>query len=176
MPRSLPAATLSTVAAIVLFTASLPVAQALSIAASKPAGPSAAIAPVTGVVADSTGAIVPGAEVDLLDPNGAVAVASHSDGQGDFHLSAPKAGQYMLVVTAPGFDAVRRPVMVAPPPLPTARVRVPSPITPGLHIILPLAAVATNVQVNADTGADLTAGDENNDTSVMTANDIKALP
>lgn len=176
MPRFVLKALLSTFAVTGISTGSLSIAKALPLPdANKPAA-AAAPAPVTGVVADSTGAIIPGAEVDLLDASGAVAVSSHSDEQGDFNLSAPKAGSYTLIITAPGFDAVRQPVMVAPPPLPavSAKARVAA-VPPGLHIVLSLASVASNVDVNADT-PDLTATDANNNTSVMTAKDIKALP
>ena len=45
-----------------------------------------------------------------------------------------------------------------------------------LHITLPIAAVATNVRVNGDTDEDLTASEENHDSSVLTSSDLKALP
>ena len=80
--------------------------------ATNAASPAAPAAPaVYGVVADPTGAIVPGAEVDLVDTNGAVAGTIHSDGEGNFQLVAPHAGSFTLVVSEPGFETVRTPVV-----------------------------------------------------------------
>ena len=45
-----------------------------------------------------------------------------------------------------------------------------------LRIVLPIAAVATNVRVTADSSEDLTAPEDNHDSSVMTSDDLKALP
>jgi hypothetical protein len=175
MPRTRSTATLWTLAVLALVGGWFRTAQALPIgsAATKATAPATAPDPVTGVVADSTGAIIPGAVVDLLDAKGDVAVAVHSDAEGDFHLTAPSAGSYTLVITAPGFDAVRQPLIVAPPPLPNVS-KAPA-LTSALHIVLSPASLAINVQVNGDT-PDLTATDANNDTSVMTARDIKSLP
>jgi hypothetical protein len=133
---------------------------------------------VHGVVADPTGAIVPNAEVDLLDTNGTVAGSIHSDGEGNFQLVAPHAGSFTLVVSEPGFDTVRTPVVIAAPAAITSgttkTAAMPSPAL--MHIVLPIAAVATMVRVNSDSSEDLTAPDANHDSSVMTASDLKALP
>ena len=59
-----------------------------------------------GVVADQTGAIVPGAEIDLMDSAGAVDGSFHSGGDGSFQLTAPHTGSYTLVVSEPGFETV----------------------------------------------------------------------
>jgi hypothetical protein len=48
---------------------------------------------VRGVVADPSGAIVPNAEVDLVDGKGAVAATLHSDGEGNFQLVLPAVGR-----------------------------------------------------------------------------------
>jgi hypothetical protein len=135
---------------------------------------------VHGVVADASGAIVPGAEIDLLDTNGAVAGTIHSDGEGNFQLVAPHTGSFTLVVSEPGFETVRTPVVIAAPagapgaPAPAAPAGAPLPAP--VHIILPIAAVASTVRVNGDNSEDLTAPDANHDSSVMTSSDLKALP
>ena len=133
---------------------------------------------VHGIVADPTGAIVPNAEVDLLDPSGSVAGTIHSDGEGNFQLAAPHAGNFTLVVSEPGFETVRTPIVVAPTNLKSAGASV-STVLPALapvHIVLPIAAVASTVRVNGDSSEDLTAPDANHDSSVMTSGDLKALP
>jgi hypothetical protein len=123
---------------------------------------------VRGVVADSTGAIVPGAEIDLLDGSGAVAAANHSDPEGNFQIVAPRTGNYTLVVSQPGFETVRRAVLVAAPAA--------SSLPASLRIVLPIGSLATTVRVNAENSEDLTAPEENRDTSVLTSLDLKSLP
>jgi Carboxypeptidase regulatory-like domain/TonB dependent receptor len=140
----------------------------------QPAAPS-----VHGMVADPTGAIVPNAEIDLVDTNGAVAGTIRSDGEGNFQLAAPHAGSFTLVVSEPGFETVRTPVVIAPA---VAAGVAPGhaagalPVLAPVHIVLPIAAVATMVRVNSDSSEDLTAPDANHDSSVMTSSDLKSLP
>ena len=131
-------------------------------------GPDGNKAPVVrGTVADPSGAIVPNAEVDLVDGTGAVAATLHSDGEGNFQLMAPALGEYTLVVSEAGFDTVKTVVKLAKQ----------GPVAvPMLHIVLPISAMATTIQVNGGSGSDLTATDANSDTSVMSAEDLKALP
>ncbi len=138
-----------------------------------PASPS-----VHGVIADPTGAIVPNAEVDLLDTNGAVAGTIHSDGEGNFQLIAPHSGSFTLVVSEPGFETVRTPVVIASPAAATsgAAAATAMPVLAPVHIVLPIAAVASMVRVNSDSSEDLTAPDANHDSSVMTSSDLKSLP
>jgi len=129
---------------------------------------SAPAAVVRGTVADPSGAIVPNAEVDLVDGKGAVAATLHSDGEGNFQLAAPALGDYTLVVSEAGFDTVKTVVKLGPQAAP--------PLTPMLHIVLPISAMSTTINVNAGSSVDLTATDANSDTSVMSADDLKALP
>jgi hypothetical protein len=143
--------------------------------------PSAPAAPpptpsIQGVVADPTGAIVPGAEVNLVDLSGAVTCTGHSGGDGSFQLTAPRSGNYTLVVSEPGFETVHDPVVVAAPVVSAATAPTAHVLAAPLHIILPIAALATNVRVNADSSEDLTAPEDNHDSSVMTSEDLKALP
>ena len=145
--------------------------------ACKPSSPSQPSEPsVQGVVADPTGAIVPGAEVDLVDSTGAVDGSAHSGGDGSFQLSAPHSGTYTLVVSEAGFETVHNPVIVAAPIVSAAGAATPHALVAPLHIILPIASVSTNVRVNADASEDLTAPDDNHDSSVMTSADLKTMP
>ena len=137
-----------------------------------PAAPPA----ITGVVADPSGAIVPNAQIDLVENDGSVAGSFHSSGDGSFQIRAPHPGSFTLVVSEPGFDTVKTPVVVAAPVAVTSAA---APIRVNgapLKIVLPIAALSTNVRVNADSDEDLTAADENHDASVMTSADIKQLP
>ncbi|HWG20649.1 MAG TPA: TonB-dependent receptor [Terracidiphilus sp.] len=151
-----------------------PSAAFASTAAAPPPPP--APAPISGVVADPTGAIVPNAEIDLVDTNGAVAGSYHSSGDGSFQVIAPHPGSFTLVISEAGFETIKTPVVVAAPVAVTSAAAPSHPFAAPLHITLPIAALATNVHVNADTDEDLTASDENHDSSVLTSRDLKALP
>ncbi|HTB95942.1 MAG TPA: TonB-dependent receptor [Terracidiphilus sp.] len=130
---------------------------------------------VQGIVADPSGAIVPNAEIDLVDASGAIACSGHSGGDGSFQLTAPHSGSFTLVVSEPGFETVHNPVVV--PPIVSAAVGSAAHVFAApIHIILPVASLATNVHVNADSSEDLTAPEDNHDSSVMTSDDLKALP
>ena len=147
---------------------------ALACKPSKSAPPAAPA--VQGVVADPTGAIVPGAEVDLVDPTGTVDGSVHSGGDGSFQLTAPHTGNYTIVVSEPGFETVHDAVMVALPVVSPAGASAARAFAAPLHIILPIASLSTNVRVNADTSEDLTAPDDNRDSSVLSSQDLKAMP
>jgi len=125
-----------------------------------------------GVISDINGGVVPGAEVDLVDPTGAVAGTFHSDGEGKFQVTAPHDGNFILVVSEPGFETVRTPVVIAV----RAGARAASPMAPLLRIVLPVASLATTVQVSADSNGDLTSTGENRDSSVMNSQELKELP
>jgi len=132
--------------------------------------------PVQGVIADPSGAIVPGAEVDLVDPSGSIACTGHSAGDGSFQLTPPHTGNYTLVVSEPGFETVHNPVVIAPASVSAAGPSAAHTFAAPLHIVLPIASFATNVRVSADSSEDLTAPEDNHDSSVMTSEDLKALP
>ena len=83
-----------------------------ALAANSTTPPPASTPALHGTVADPTGAIVPGAEVDLVDPTGAVTGTYRSQGDGTFQVVAPHTGSYTLVVSEPGFETVRTPVVI----------------------------------------------------------------
>ena len=131
---------------------------------------------VQGLVADATGAIVPGAQVDLVEMNGTIAGTCHSGDDGNFEMSAPHAGNFTLVISEPGFETVQMPVTIAPTVTSASAGTVHVIAAPPLRITLPIASVATSVRVNADSSEDLTAPDDNQDPAVLSATDLKALP
>lgn len=123
---------------------------------------------VRGVIADPSGAIIPNAEIDLVDADGNVTATLRSDGEGNFQLLAPAVGDYTLVVSEAGFDTVKTAVKLGKPGSP-----VPAAL---LHIVMPISAMSTTVNVNAGNSVDLTAPEANADTSVMSADELKSLP
>ncbi len=147
-------------------------ASAGSFAPDPPVAAAHAAPGLRGFVADPTGAIIPGAEIDVMDAKGASVGQVHSDPSGNFQFSPPQPGTYTLVVSEPGFKTVQMAVTVAAPVGSSATAK------PGalVHVVLPIAAVATNVEVNADTNEDLTSTDANSDSSTLTTQDLKALP
>ena len=128
-------------ALIVLLLSSTSVFADNSSNATSKAPPSAS---VQGVVADPTGAIVPNAEVDLLNSDGSIAGTTKSDGVGNFLMPAPHAGSFTLVISEPGFETVHFPVTVRPNVV-SAAAEAAHVMAAPLHITLPIAAVATNV-------------------------------
>ncbi len=126
---------------------------------------------VRGVVADPSGAIVPNAEVDLLDATGAVTATLHSDEEGNFQLKLPAVGDYTLVVSEAGFETVRTAVKLAAPVAGNAAMA-----GPMLHIVLPISALSTTINVNSGSNVDLTSSENNGDTAVMSATELKSLP
>ncbi|HEY1647328.1 MAG TPA: carboxypeptidase regulatory-like domain-containing protein [Terracidiphilus sp.] len=129
-----------------------------------------------GVVADSTGAIIPNAQIELLDGTGAHDGTFQSGADGSFQVIAPHAGAYTLVVSEPGFKTTQTAVTIAAPGTPAVASRAAVKLAPPLHIVLAVAPAATNVVVSADSNEDLTSTDENHDSSVMTSQDLKSLP
>nr|WP_252263370.1 TonB-dependent receptor [Paracidobacterium acidisoli] len=119
---------------------------------------------VTGTVADGTGAIIPGAQVSLLASDGSVAAANTTDSSGSFHLQPSHTGDYTLSVSLTGFQTSTQAV----------HVDGSSPVT--LNITLKVAEAVQQVTVNASNSIDLSSTENNGDTSVMTASDLKALP
>ena len=148
-----------------------------AVLACNPAQPVAQSKPALhGVVTDTTGAIIPGAEVSLLDATGAIVSTSHAGSDGSFSLSAMHPGSYTLVVALAGFKTSRSQVTVAVPGAASASTPTAQALAAPVHVALSIAAASTNVVVSADANSDLTASDENRDSSVMTSNDLKSLP
>ena len=58
---------------------------------------------VSGVITDSTGALIPGATITLTGSDGKQQTVS-SDGEGRYNLPRIPAGQYTMRVTSPGFS------------------------------------------------------------------------
>src|SRR6476659_5055953 len=96
-------------------------------------------APLTGVVVDSTGGVLPSAQVQLSQ-GGRVVQLVTTDAQGTFAIAAPP-GQYNLLVMLDGFRPQATVVDVA-----SARATRPVKITPAL------AAVRQDVTVTGAAG------------------------
>jgi Carboxypeptidase regulatory-like domain/TonB dependent receptor-like, beta-barrel len=124
---------------------------------------SASSSTISGTVTDNTGAVVPGARVVLTSQSG-LAVATTTDATGGFELTPKQAGTYTLTVTLKGFQPFSETVMTGE-----------GPVAP-LKIALSVATAVQQVTVSAASSIDLTASENNGDSSVMTAGDLKDLP
>ena len=69
---------------------------------------------VSGVVHDSTGALIPGAAVVVDEPGAGAVATSQTDELGAFRVALPAAGTYQLEIQANGFLVYRAPVSVNP--------------------------------------------------------------
>jgi hypothetical protein len=131
----------------------------------RPSAAAQAVLPAfTGTVTDATGAIIPNAQVRLLAPDGTTAATVLTDGTGGFRLQPPHPGDYVLSVSLAGFETATQPVH--------AGGSMPVP----LAITMSIATAVQQVTVNASSSVDLTSSENNGDTSVMTASDLKNMP
>ncbi|MFZ0301976.1 MAG: TonB-dependent receptor [Terracidiphilus sp.] len=129
-----------------------------------------------GVVAASNGDVIPNAEIDLVDPTGATIDKFQSADDGTFQVNAPHSGSYTLVVSANGFKTVQSPVTIAASAASAMSTQAAVKLAAPTRIVMAVASAATNIVVNAETSVDLTSTDENRDSSVLTASDLKSLP
>ena len=157
-------------AAFCLFAALLGVSPAISArgqAATAPvarpdAGP--LTGPIAGQVKDPSGAVIPGARVELRRPDGAVVASGIADRAGQFRIAEPAAGEYRLSVALPGFEPLTRTLRIGRGPL--------APLT----LTLSLASVSTNVIINGAEDLDVAAPDQNQNAATVSSSDMKSLP
>lgn len=112
---------------------------------------------VEGTIADSTGAMIPGAQVWASDGEKAI-----SDGAGHYVLPCVPAGHVTITVQAPGFNAK------------TLRVATHVGQVSHANAQLAIAAVETDVQVSGN--ADGIDSDKGAGTIVLGARDVQQLP
>jgi len=91
---------------------------------------------LSGTVVDASGAVIPGAALQLLSANAAVQITAQSGTNGSFLLSGLAAGFYRLVVSNPGFETQEIPVSINAAEAPTP-----------LRISLQVASVSTTIGV-----------------------------
>jgi hypothetical protein len=77
---------------------------ALKVAIKHDQGPINGLSEVTGLVTDSSGAVVPGATVTLRQLAGTASGSAQADARGHFEIAALPAGRYDLQVASPGFQ------------------------------------------------------------------------
>jgi outer membrane receptor protein involved in Fe transport len=83
-------------------------AACASTAAAQPSAPHV----LHGIVRDTTGGAISGAEIQILGPRQRLAGAATTDSQGRFSMSVAEAGAYVLEIRAPGFAESRASVLI----------------------------------------------------------------
>ncbi len=134
------------IAAMILLTATIGFAQS---------------AKVRGKVLDSSGLIMPGATVKLLQGDKIVKEGA-TTATGDFDL-AVNPGDYRLEVSAPDFATSTQPVKAAANPAP-------------INVKLTLAVLATNVDVTENSNAVSIDADSSLSTTTLAGDSIAELP
>lgn len=83
---------------------------------------------IIGVVLDSTGAAVPGAEVSLTETNTGLVLTTKTNGSGNYFFSPIKIGNYTVSASAPGFETTEEQNIVVHV---TDRLNIPLRLQPG---------------------------------------------
>jgi hypothetical protein len=117
---------------------------------------------VSGTVFDSSGAVIPGANVLLKKDDGISVASSVADGQGAFSFETLPSGRYVVEVQRPGFKTFTSHITVG------ARPRSP------LKVTLEVASIAEEVTVGNE-GLSTHPG-ENRDAVVVDQKLLKDLP
>jgi hypothetical protein len=94
---------------------------------------------IAGAIHDKSNARIPGAHIAAWLQASPAAIETVTDANGEFHLPAPAAGNYQVVVTADGFQPLTIPVSLTGE-APAAQ----------LDLALDVAAAAETVEVTAD--------------------------
>ena len=94
---------------------------------------------VSGVVHDTQHRPIRNASVELRADHSVFRQQTRTEADGSFHFAAVPFGEYLVVVRQDGFAAV------------TQKITIASDTAPVLHVALPIAKVASTVNVNAAT-------------------------
>jgi len=94
-----------------------------------------------GVVEDSTGGAISGAQITLRSSSGRIAATTLSNSEGRFSLSGVSPGNYVLQVKSGGFETLEKDISLSA-----------TSSTPALHIGMHVASVRESVNVSAAGG------------------------
>jgi len=91
---------------------------------------------ISGIVVDASGAVIPGAAVQVRSADGTLQRTTQADRDGSFIISGLSAGNYRLVVSNPGFETKEIPVAIGA-----------NEALAPLRIVLGVGSVSTTVNV-----------------------------
>ena len=112
-----------------------------SLAPMAPAQNSASARPIKGSVQDTSGALIPGAQVAVITQDGKPVVHGVTDNAGNFSFNAIPIGSYVVDVTKQGFREVKQ------------QAKIGSDTHPQLRIVMTVATVTEEVVVGASDNA-----------------------
>jgi hypothetical protein len=139
------------------FTARGILAATLLLVSPRPAGSQPPPQPaVVGVVQDQTGAVLPGATVDLVTQTGAVAQTMAADGAGGFRFEHVAPGQYEIRARFEGLRAS------------STRVRVGTRPPAAQKLVLAMAGLSQEITVSSRAGVEAAAANNADAVSVDT--------
>lgn len=118
---------------------------------------------VQGVVADSSGAVVPGASVELRNLDTGITVATTTSGSGNYSFASVAPGRYIIKAQVKGLQTIEVSVT-----LDTAQ-------TLGANITLPVASVNASVSVVSEQGPPIDV-DDSRVQATLDAHTTQALP
>jgi hypothetical protein len=118
---------------------------------------------ITGTVLDSTGAVVPNAQVTLLNTDQGITLETKTSASGGYTFSPVRAGHYSITVTAPGFAKITQKNI----DLAVAQVM-------QVNLSLKLGAASETVEVN--TAPPLLQTEEASVGQVIGQQEVNALP
>lgn len=119
-----------------------------------------------GTVLDPSGAVIPGAEIVILGPNGDTVAHGVSDSAGNFVFAGLHAGSYIAEVKKQGFREVKQ------------QMKAGSPGHASIRIMMPLASVSENITVvGSDSSAQISTDiAQNQSGNVVDSNALDRLP
>jgi hypothetical protein len=139
-------------------------AIALLLVASSPSlAQSAGGVAIAGIVQDQTGAILPGATVDLLTAAGAVVQSTTTDGAGAFRFERVTSASYQLLARFEGFTPA------------SIRIRVTNRALTSERLVLAIAGLTQEITVSNASEVSTTAA-SNVDAVSIDANMLENLP
>jgi hypothetical protein len=92
---------------------------------------------INGIVLDTSGAVISGAQIVIATPNGQTVAQGTTDSAGSFSFANIPTGSYLVDVTKDNFREIKQ------------STRVSSQAHPPLRIVMPVAAVTQEVTVGA---------------------------
>jgi outer membrane receptor protein involved in Fe transport len=143
----------------------MPVIAMLLLLLGAPQGGAPDVQTLRGVVRDQTGAVLPGARVELAAEAGGVLRSVLTDARGEFLIDRVPPGAYTLEIQFEGFRPATLRMRVAPR-------RTPAPRT----VVLDLAAQTQEVTVKSGADVIAAAANANRDAVVLGDKDLKNLP
>jgi hypothetical protein len=119
---------------------------------------------ITGVVQDQTGAVLPGAVVDLLNSGGVVAQSTTADGVGVFRFDSVSADQYQIVARFEGFNPA------------STRVRVTTRAPGPQKLVLSIAGLKQEITVSSNAAEVRATASSNADAISVDTTMLESLP